>query len=109
MLRERRKQTLNNQKNRKSFSEYIRSSVIISFLLGLAGLIYKGFSDGFWGRIAASYEKETDAAKNSGIFSLIKKMKYGERVSVPTKKFVAGEFEQSFLIGTVSDFLSAVL
>ncbi len=100
---------MNNQKNRKSFSEYFRSSIIVSFLLGLAGLIYKGFGDGFWGRIATAYEKETNAAKNSGSFSLIKKLKYGERVAIPAKRLIAGEVEQSVLVGTVSDFLSSLL
>ncbi len=100
---------MNNQKKKKSFSEYFRSSVIVSFLLGLAGLIYKGFANGFWGSIATSYEKETGAARKSGIFSLIKRLKYGERVAIPTKRLIAGEFEQSFILGAVSDFLNTVL
>lgn len=100
---------MNNPNNKKSFSEYFRSSVIVSFLLWLAGLIYNGFSGGFWGGIAASYEKETAAARKSGIFSLIKKLKYGERVAIPTKRIIAAEFEQSFILGAVSDLLDAVL
>ena len=77
---------MNNPKNKKSFSEYFKSSVIVSFLLGLAGLIYKGFSNGFWGGIATSYEKETEAARKSGMFSLVKKLKYEEKVSIPAKR-----------------------
>lgn len=108
-MTERRNKDLNNPKNKKSFSEYFKSSVIVSFLLGLAGLIYKGFSNGFWGGIATSYEKETDAARTSGMFSLVKKLKYGEKVSIPAKRAIASEFEQSFILGAIGDFLNAIL
>lgn len=110
-LKERRNKLLDNNlnKKKKSLSEYIRSSAIISFLMFIANWVYDKLESGFWGRIATSYDSENIASHNSGICTLFKKIRWSERVSRPLKHFIAKSIEQSFILSKIAYFTDTVL
>lgn len=98
-----------NKKIKRSLLEGIKSSAIITFLMTLATLIYEKLDSGFYGRVATSYDGENRAAKNSLLLGAAKKAKLGERFSRPTKQAIARAFEQSLILGKISDILESLL
>ncbi len=108
--KERRYKLLDNNTNKKkSLSDYIKSSVIISFLLFIADWVYKKLERGFFGQIATSYDSENIASQNSGLCTVFKKLKWSERVSRPVKQWVARVIEQSLILSKISYFIDTVL
>lgn len=99
----------NSNKNKKSLSEYIRKSAIITFLMFITQWVYKRLENGFWGSIATSYDSENRASHNSAICTLARKMKWGERVSRPVKRWIAGKLERSLILAKISHFFDTLL
>ncbi len=99
----------NNQKKFRKLTGYIKSSAIISFLLFISDWVYNKLEHGFYGRIATSYDSENKATANSFICRLLKKLKWGERVSRPFKMTIARGFEESFILSKISHFINTVL
>lgn len=99
----------NFENKKKSFTDRIKSSAIITFLLFLADLIYCKLDQGFYGRLATSYDSENKAAQECGAYSAVKKLRWGERVSRPIKQTIARCFEQSFILGKISYFIDTLL
>lgn len=97
------------ENKKKSLLERIRTSVIISFLMSLATLIYQKLECGFYGGIATSYDSENRAAQNSMILSFAKKAKWGERAARPAKHAIARAFEQSAILGRISRCIDTLL
>ena len=99
----------NFENKKKSFTDRIKSSAIITFLLFIADLIYCKLDQGFYGRLATSYDSENKAAQECGAYSAVKKLRWGERVSRPIKQTIARCFEQSFILGKISYFIDTLL
>ena len=58
-------------KRRLSLGSLITGSVIISFLMKIAGIIYSRLADGFFGRIFTAYDRENEAVKSSAAAGLL--------------------------------------
>lgn len=98
-----------NPEQKKRFGEYVRSSVIVSFLLFLADAIYKKLGRGFYGNMLTSNVSLEKKAKSSMLFGLARKAKWGERVSRPFKHAVAACFENSLILTKIRSFAESLL
>ena len=101
-------------KRRLSLGSLITGSVIISFLMKIAGIIYSRLADGFFGRIFTAYDRENEAVKSSAAAGLLTgRYRTAEeraaRQAKPIKHRIAEGFENSVILGKIRGWLRGML
>lgn len=97
------------EKKKVSLKALFCQSIIVGFLLKLASNIKSKAENGFFGRIFTAYDKENQAYENSLIRTLLKRLRFTERVALPFKKAVASSFENSRVLAAVNRFIDSLL
>lgn len=101
-------------KRRLSLGSLITGSVIISFLMKIAGIIYSRLADGFFGRIFTAYDRENEAVKSSAAAGLLTgRCRTAEeraaKQAKPIKHRIAEGFENSVILGRIRGWLRGML
>ncbi len=96
-------------RERVSMRELIEGSVIVTFLVRLAGAIYKRLGDGFFGWIFTAYDRECDALRNSAAAELAGRLDLGRRFLSPLRSAFARGFEESFIFSRIRRFTGQLL
>ncbi len=89
---------MNKNKNAK------KSSSIFSFLTRFSEFIYSKMPESFSARLLVGKKKS-----RNGLFStLISKLNFKKRVSLPVKRYMAKSFDNSFILGYLKELISKI-
>lgn len=92
-----------------SIKELFASSVIITFLMKIADIIYRKLEGGFFGGIFTAYDRESRAATESAVSGYAARLGVGARLLQPAKQKIARSFEESFFLSWIRGLTKRLL